>query len=180
MTTCLIYYGTSEGQTAKIATRIRDRLVERGVTVEVIEAPGRPVFDPEVYDAVLIGDSIHVGHYHRPVLKSIAEHRDVLSTLRTGFFSVCLTAKSDAPEDQAVAKGFVDGMIEATQWRPDRVGIFAGALQYSKYGLIKRWMMRRIAESEQGDTDTSHDYEYTDWPSVDAFADAFADDVLGG
>jgi len=175
MTTCLLYYGTSEGQTAKIALRIRDRLVERGITVDVIESPASAPVDSSRYDAVLIGDSIHAGHYHRPVLKYIREYRDALRTLPTGFFSVCLSASSPEPKQQEQAKAFVDGMIDATQWRPDCVGIFAGALQYSKYGLIKRWMMRKISASDGRETDTAHDYEYTNWNNVDAFAEAFAD-----
>jgi menaquinone-dependent protoporphyrinogen oxidase len=34
--------------------------------------------------------------------------------------------------------------------------------------------MKRIARKEGGPTDTSRDYEYTDWEAVDRFADAFA------
>lgn len=34
--------------------------------------------------------------------------------------------------------------------------------------------MKRIARKEGGDTDTSRDWEYTDWDSVEAFAAAFA------
>jgi menaquinone-dependent protoporphyrinogen oxidase len=30
--------------------------------------------------------------------------------------------------------------------------------------------MRRISAKEGGDTDTSRDYEYTDWAAVDRFA----------
>ena len=37
--------------------------------------------------------------------------------------------------------------------------------------------MKRIARAQGGDTDTALDYEYTDWPAVDAFADAVAHDV---
>jgi len=34
--------------------------------------------------------------------------------------------------------------------------------------------MRRIARKEGGDTDTSRDYEYTDWNDLRAFGEAFA------
>jgi menaquinone-dependent protoporphyrinogen oxidase len=39
--------------------------------------------------------------------------------------------------------------------------------------------MRRISRKEGGDTDTSRDYEYTDWAAVDRFAAEFADEVAG-
>ena len=32
----------------------------------------------------------------------------------------------------------------------------------------------QTAKAATGDTDTSRDYEYTDWPEVEAFADDFA------
>ena len=40
-----------------------------------------------------------------------------------------------------------------------------GALLYTRYNPVNRWMMKRI--------DTSQDYEYTDWNEVRAFADEF-------
>lgn len=43
-------------------------------------------------------------------------------------------------------------------------------------------MMKRIAAEATGDTDTSRDYEYTDWNEVEAFTDdvaAFVEDRLG-
>lgn len=178
MLRCLIYYGTSEGQTAKVARRIADRLRARTIDADVVEAPATAARPLDEYDAVLIGDSIHAGGYHRPVLKFIRAHHEVIDQRPDGFFSVCLAAASKNPEERAKAKAFVDEVIEKTGWHPDRVAVFAGALVYSQYGLLKTWIMRRIAKAEGGDTDTSHDYEYTDWDDVDAFADAFAEDVL--
>ena len=45
----------------------------------------------------------------------------------------------------------------------------AGALAYSHYNLLVRFIMKRIARSAGADTDTSHDYEYTDWADLDRF-----------
>jgi menaquinone-dependent protoporphyrinogen oxidase len=42
--------------------------------------------------------------------------------------------------------------------------------------------MKRIARGATGDTDTSRDYEYTDWDAVETFARdfvAFVEDRLG-
>jgi len=66
--------------------------------------------------------------------------------------------------------------VRKTGWHPARVELVAGALPYSKYNFLIRYVMRRIAAKEGGDTDTSHDYEYTDWEAVDRFArDALCD-----
>lgn len=52
--------------------------------------------------------------------------------------------------------------LDETGWRPDRTFLVAGALAYSRYGFLKRRVMRWISRREGGDTDTSRDYEYTD------------------
>jgi menaquinone-dependent protoporphyrinogen oxidase len=64
----------------------------------------------------------------------------------------------------------VERFVEKCGWRPARIELIAGALQYSKYNFLIRYVMRRITKKEGGDTDTSRDYEYTDWAAVDRFA----------
>jgi menaquinone-dependent protoporphyrinogen oxidase len=66
-----------------------------------------------------------------------------------------------------------------TGWHPRRVELVAGALPYTRYNFLVRFVMRRISRKEGGDTDTSRDYEYTDWAAVDRFAAEFADEVAG-
>jgi menaquinone-dependent protoporphyrinogen oxidase len=57
------------------------------------------------------------------------------------------------------------------------VKIAAGALLYTHYNFFIRWMMKRIVATAGGDTDTSRDYEYTDWNDVRAFARDFGASV---
>jgi menaquinone-dependent protoporphyrinogen oxidase len=53
--------------------------------------------------------------------------------------------------------------------------LFGGALLYRQYGLLKRYMMKRIVRDKPGglSTDTSRDHEYTDWDDVNRFAEDF-------
>ena len=60
-----------------------------------------------------------------------------------------------------------------TGWTPPHTKQVAGALLYRKYNFFMRWVMKRIAAKAGGDTDTSRDYEYTDWNDVRAFASQF-------
>lgn len=50
----------------------------------------------------------------------------------------------------------------------------AGALLYTRYGWLKRWIMRRIVRKAGGDVDTTRDYEYTDWIALRELARRFA------
>jgi BON domain len=50
----------------------------------------------------------------------------------------------------------------------------AGALPYTRYGWLKRQMVKRIVEKAGSeDTDTTRDYEYTDWNDLRDFAQDF-------
>ena len=80
--------------------------------------------------------------------------------------------RSDAERNRATAD--VQRMMEVfftqTGWHPDRVLPVAGALVYSKYNFIVRAIMKRIARKAGAPTDTSRDYEFTDWAAVDRLA----------
>ncbi|MFC5366421.1 flavodoxin domain-containing protein [Salinirubrum litoreum] len=176
MSTILVPYATSEGQTARVVDRIADRLREHGHTVELVQIERDPAdVSTADYDAVIVACSIHTGR-HQPEIVAFAEQqREALSSRPSGFVQVSLSAASDDPERRGEAAGYVEEFFAETGWRADLVGSFAGALRYSEYNFLLRFVMKRIAKSSTGDTDTSRDYEYTDWDAVDAFADDFAD-----
>ena len=164
MATFLVVFGTSEGQTEKIADRIAETIEARGHgthTYDVDEIPD--VLPVEDSDAVIVGSSIHVSKHHRAIQPFIEERREALQTLPTAFFQVSLSSVSDDPERQVEAAAYVDAILESTGWHPDRIGLFGGALRYSKYGFLKRLLMKRIAAGAELDIDTTGDHEYTDW-----------------
>jgi menaquinone-dependent protoporphyrinogen oxidase len=45
----------------------------------------------------------------------------------------------------------------------------AGALTYSKYNFFIKLIMKTMARRAGGPTDTSRDYEFTDWAALDRF-----------
>lgn len=178
----LVLYGTVEGQTEKVARRIGETLESRGndVTVAAFDEiePQRSIED---VDAVVLGSSIHVGKHHQSLPDFVDRHLSELEAHPTALFQVSLSSAVDEPERRQVAASYVDVLLEETGWNPDRIGMFGGALRYSKYGFLKRLLMKRIAAGSTGDVDTSRDFEYTDWSAVEAFAadfDAFVDGRL--
>ena len=171
----LVVCGTGEGQTATIADRLEATLENRDHEVTAIDVEALPdELSVAEFDAVLLGSSVHVSKHHSGVQEFIETHREALEARPTGFFQVSLSSVSDDPERQAIAAEYVDSLLESTGWNPDRIGLFGGALRYSKYGFLKRLLMKRIAKGATGDVDTSQDYEYTDWEEVEAFANDFA------
>ncbi|MFC6976550.1 flavodoxin domain-containing protein [Halomicroarcula sp. GCM10025709] len=183
MVTFAIVYGTGEGQTAKVATRIGTALRDRGheaVVTDITDADPATVLDG--VDAALVGSSIHVGKHAGAIRSFVEANRDRLRSLPTAFFQVSLTSAVDDEQHRAEAARYVTEFTDGTGWHPDRVGLFGGALRYSEYGFLKRLLMKRIAADATGDTDTAQDYEYTDWDEVEQFAAdvaAFVEGRLG-
>ena len=62
---------------------------------------------------------------------------------------------------------------------PGIVKTVAGALPYTRYGWLKRWLLRRIVRQHGGDTDWTRDFEYTDWDDLRAFAHSFNEMIQG-
>src|SRR5207344_933045 len=110
-----------------------------------------------------------------PVRRWVRSHAAALAGRSTAFVSVCLGVLQKTPAVDRELGAIMDRFFTATGWRPTETKIVAGALPYSKYGWLKRRMMRRIAAKAQGDTDMTRDYEYTDWEDLRTFARRFAE-----
>ena len=166
----LIPYGTTEGQTARISEYVAGVVRDHGLEAHAVDIKGSGHPKPDGYDAVIVGCSIHMGKHEDYVRDFVRENRNVLERLPSAFFSVSLAAYDD-PEK---AEGYIEEFVQETGWRPGMVGLFGGALLYTQYGFIKRYVMKRIARHKGSpDTDTSRDYVYTDWESVKHFAEEF-------
>jgi menaquinone-dependent protoporphyrinogen oxidase len=169
----MIAYGTSEGHTARIAKCIAQVIRGEGHQAFPVEITPSYAPPPNGCDGMIIGASVHRGRHQAGIRDFVRKHRRTLERMPTAFFSVSLAA-AGIPPAQAEAEGYVQQFLRDTGWRPGRVECFAGALLYTRYGFITRWIMRRIAMAKGSpDTDTSRDYVYTDWDGVKRFAREF-------
>lgn len=170
----LILFATREGQTAKIADRIGDVARVRGYQVEVRDLRYLPsALSLEAFDGVVLGAPVHYAKHPPELVAFVKAHVEELRRVPSAFFSVSMVAASTSPEERQEARDYVERLQSATDWRPRLIGLFPGALRYSDYGLVVRWVMRRIARRRGRATDTSRDWEYTSWESVDRFAETF-------
>jgi menaquinone-dependent protoporphyrinogen oxidase len=175
MTKILIGYGTSEGQTARIADHLAKVIRSRGFEAESLDLKRSPDISLDAYHGVIIGGSIHMGKHQEEVADFVRQHRADLERLPSAFFSVSLAANGDL----ANAEAYVENFVQLTGWRPAKVGLFRGALLYRQYGILKRLMMKRIVRDKPGmSTDTSRDHLYTDWDQVTRFAEDFVERLV--
>jgi menaquinone-dependent protoporphyrinogen oxidase len=174
MAAVLVLYASTHGHTAKIARRVAEAVREAGLEPDLREARAASGVSPDGYAGVIVGASIHGGHHQREVVDWAKRHAAALSAMPTAFFSVCLVAAEDNEESRAATRKFIDDFAEETGWTPGTTTTFAGALQYREYDHFTRTLIRLMMKRGGHPTDTSHDYDYTDWDAVERFGREFA------
>ena len=171
----LLVYGTTEGQTRKIARFVADHLAQQGHQTQLVSATdATPAVEPRDFDAVIIAASVHAGRYQSSVVHFVREHLAAIDTRSNAFLSVSLAAAGDDEEDVEGLKKCVADFTYETGWTPHCIHHVAGAFRYTAYDFLKRWAMKYIAYRKGGPTDTSRDYELTDWDDLTRFVNSFA------
>jgi menaquinone-dependent protoporphyrinogen oxidase len=174
-----VFYATTEGQTRRIAQRLAAGLHAHGldsapVDLEQSEEAG---IDWSAVHGAIVGASIHIGKHQAAAVRFATRHARQLGACPSAFFSVSMSEASKNPRDVTAARALAHGFVDRAQWKPDFVISLAGALVYSKYGWLTRLVMRWISRREGGPTDTSRDYEFTDWAAVDRLAAQLAERI---
>ena len=175
MAKILVVYGSTHGHTGKVAQAAMHALRAQGAAVDLCAADRMP--SPEDYAGVVVAASVHGGKYQRSVTRWARRHAAVLNRKPTAFVSVCLGILQNDPRVQQELDEIVRRFEAVTGWYPKLVRKVAGALLYTRYNWLLRRIMRRIAAQAGGDTDTTRDFEYTDWADVIAFAEQFGRSV---
>src|SRR4030095_1225067 len=178
MSRILVIYGTTDGHTAKIARSIEEALRAGGLDVDVIDAATN-TRRPEHYAGVIVAASVHAGRFQPAIRRWVRAHAHMLRGIPTAFVAVCLAVLQSDPKVQDELAAILERFYTQTGWRPTLSKAVAGALLYRQYNWLMRQMMRRIVLKAGGDTDTSRDYEYTDWADLRKFVGQFATRVTG-
>jgi menaquinone-dependent protoporphyrinogen oxidase len=174
----LVLYATREGQTRRIAEHIAESIRAHGRESQLAEVATAQEPALTDYGAVILAASVHLGKHEREMVQFVREHRDALQKLPTVFLSTSMAeaAAEQGPEsrrDQAHAEAEqrIEEFFAATGFRTNLYKAVAGALLYTQYNWLVRLVMKQISKSEGVSTDTSRDYEYTDWVDLDRFID---------
>jgi menaquinone-dependent protoporphyrinogen oxidase len=179
-----VFYATREGHSRLIAKQISRSLLSYGFDVDMHNVgDASPTFEAGGHSAAILTASVHAGKHEREMVRFVKSHLAELETLPTVFLSVTLSQAGAemldaAPQSRARcscdAQTMIDKFTADTGWRPKWVKPIAGAIVYSKYNPLVKFIMKRIARMAGGGTDTSHDYVYTDWKGLDRFLGEFA------
>ena len=174
-----VFYATTEGQTRRIAERLAERLREQGLDSRPFDIDGdlaRAIDWSQVRGAI-VGASLHAGRYQAAAARFVGAHADRLNRVPSAFVGVSLAAASSDSTEVAAARSLAAAFPPAHGWRAGQAISVAGRLAYTSYNFIVKAMMKRIARKQDAPTDTTRDYEFTNWGRLDQFARSFAESV---
>jgi menaquinone-dependent protoporphyrinogen oxidase len=174
MANILAVYGTAYGQTERVVLEVARVLGDMGHKVTTIKGDRPGSFSFDGVDAVLVASSVLYGRHHRYIRTFVRRYATYLNALPSALVSVSGAAAGDSAQARSEAQEYVDRLLEGTGWRPGLVELVGGAIAYTRYGPVTRWIIRQISKRKGGPTDTSRDYDLTDWAAVDRFARRFA------
>ncbi len=177
MADIVIIYGTTEGQTRKIARHAADYLTREKHHVSLIDAADAPEdLDDRIAkaDGVVLAASVHMARHNAAVARVVDTHKAALDAKPGAFVSVSLGILSEDADERAEAEAYAADFFHTVGWTPRAVLHAAGALRNAEYDWIKRWMMRRIARQRGEPFQAGVDQEYTDWRALEAFVEGFA------
>ena len=168
MSGSLIIYSSTDGQTKIICEKIKN-FSKNNESVKLISLEEANDFNLQSYENIIIGASIRYGKHNKNLYKFISSNKETLEKKRSAFFSVNVVARKpekNTPETNPYMKKF----LKISNWKPDKLGVFAGKVNYPNYGFFDKYIIRLIMFITKGPTDTSKSFEFTDWSKVEDFA----------
>jgi menaquinone-dependent protoporphyrinogen oxidase len=158
----LISYASRCGSTGGVAEAMGQVLCGMGASADIRLVAN--VNDLSPYHAVIVGSAIRRGKWLPEAVGFMKDNQDILGRLPIAYFVVCLTMKDNTEENRSKVMAYLDPVRkEAPKMQPVAVGLFPGALDYSKLSFVDKTIMKAKGASE-GD--------YRDWSAVNAWASA--------
>ena len=173
MARILIVYSTVDGHTRTICGRLREVIERQAHEVRLLPVGEVADGDLEPCDKIVVGASIRYGKHRPALVEFIQRNAAVLNRKPSAFFSVNVVARK--PEkNRPDTNPYVRKLLRKIAWRPGGVAVFAGKIDYPRYGAVDRMVIRFIMWLTGGPTDPKAVVEFTDWREVEAFGSLIA------
>ena len=170
----LIAFGSTEGQTQKIAEWITARVRDAGHEAEVYDSKRRlRRRDVGTFDAIIVAGSVHQKRHQESIAAFALAHLADLEAKPSAFLSVSLSAALKDGEQDCL--DYVEEFVEKSGWRPPNLLMVAGAVRFSEYDFYMEQVVRHVVMQGREPMDLKEDYELTDWDALGSFVDQFLD-----
>jgi len=165
----VIIYSTTDGHTREICSRLQKIIEQENNEVTLIPIEDASEVELNKFNIIVIGASIRYGKHSKKIYQFISNHQKILDEKPNAFFSVNVVARKpdkNRPETNPYLKKF----LSQISWKPKELAVFAGKIDYQKYTIFDRLMIRMIMWITKGPTDPKAKIEFTDWNQVNHFA----------
>ena len=160
----LVAYASQYGSTSEVAAAIGQVFCEQGTAVTVESIAN--IHDLSPYTAVILGCPIQSEAWKPEAVEFVEVNQAALSQIPVAYFLTCMTLglAGDTPEVRQRVAGYLDPVREQiTAVQPVDIGLFAGALDYSKMSYAMQGLYRAFAEDDT-------DGDYRDWVAIRSWA----------
>ena len=172
----LLLCSSTDGQTRRICERLRRILEDAGAEATLTMIEDADGVSPADFDLAMVGARIRYGRTDPRVVGFARRHAATLEAMPNAYFSVNIVARKPG-RDRPETNPYVRAFLRRARWRPRRVEVFAGRLDYPRYGVVDRLIIRLIMRLTGGPTRPDTVVEYTDWDRVDAFGRSLCADL---
>ena len=161
----LIIYSSIDGHTKAICKKIREYNDNEEFDIcSILDMPS----NLDEYKNIIIGASIRYGKHNPRVIEFVKKNLERFNQIKTAFFSVNVVARKknkNTPETNPYVKKFLND----TNWKPTKLSVFAGKVDYPSYRFLDKYIIRLIMWFTKGPTDVTKSYEFTNWDEVKKF-----------
>ena len=164
----VIIYSTTDGHTREICSRLQKIIEQENYEVTLIPIEDASEVELNKFNKIVIGASIRYGKHSKMIYQFISNNQKILDEKPNAFFSVNVVARKpdkNRPETNPYLKKF----LSQISWKPKELAVFAGKIDYQKYTILDRLMIRMIMWITKGPTDPKAKIEFTDWNQVNNF-----------
>jgi len=168
MSRILIIYSTTDGHTTKICSRLVKLLEEENNQVELAAVENAREAMLDAADKLVIGASIRYGKHSKHIYQFVKQFERTINSKKNAFFSVNAVARKpnrNTPDTNPYLKRF----LRQISWKPQNLAVFGGRIDYRKYNVFDRSLIRMIMWITKGPTDPNASVEFTDWDKVAEF-----------
>jgi menaquinone-dependent protoporphyrinogen oxidase len=169
----LVAYFSYCGTTGGVAEAIGQVLCDKGATVDVRLI--KNISDVSSYQAFIIGSAVRSASWWPEAIEFVERNKEELGRKPVAYFLTCLALYQDTESNRRRARSYMEPVLQAVPHvKPVEIGLFAGALDYSKLNLVYRTVMKSKMKKQgvpEGD--------FRDWDAIRSWAEGLHPNLLG-
>ena len=168
MKNIVIIYSTTDGHTREICSRLQIIIEQDGHQVTLIPIEDASEVELNKFNKIVVGASIRYGKHSKMIYEFISNNQKILDEKPNAFFSVNVVARKP-DKNRPETNPYLIKFLSQISWKPKELAVFAGKIDYQKYTIFDRLMIRMIMWITKGPTDPKANIEFTDWNQVNNF-----------